>query len=78
MATISGLIWEIDLSPMIGRDVQIETVDGIRRAGRISSVGFRELRFNDGIVNIPVHVELNGDPLDQIPFTHMGSIEILG
>jgi len=59
--------WIDDLVNSVGCFMNLETTDGVERCGKITGYTFREFKLNDNLVQIPIEVEVNGDPIDRIP-----------
>lgn len=68
--------WDVDLEPIIGRCVALETTDGIMREGRVTKIIERKFMLDEVEVNIPTAVELNGDPTDHIEMTRLVKFEL--
>lgn len=54
----------------------LETSDGIERSGRISGFEMRIMKFNKKPIEVPIQIELNGDPNDKIPLDRIVSLEV--
>lgn len=70
--------WDVDVDAFIGRFCALETADGIRREGRITGVGMKELILDGRPCRMPMHIELNGDPQDRIDFARISSFNLTG
>ncbi len=75
--------WMINLEGLVGRNVWLETVDGIQREGKISGAKYKELTISDRGIEyadvkcmLPVHIELNGDVNDFIEFQRIRTFEL--
>lgn len=68
--------WIDELVGSVGEFTDLETTDGVRREGRISGFQMKKMVFNGIDVDIPIEVELNGDPNDRIPISRIGKINI--
>lgn len=60
--------WIDDVAAAIGRNVHLETSDGVLREGRFTGLGMREIEINGELRDVPDRVELNGDPSDWVEF----------
>lgn len=60
--------WIDDVVDAIGRNVQLETGDGVFREGRFTGLAMREIQINGEAREVPERVELNGDPSDYVDF----------
>ena len=59
--------WWLDyMVDSVGKNIHIETYDGVLRQGRISGFQFRKFTVNDHEVDFPTDLELNGDPNDRV------------
>lgn len=58
--------WVQSLVESTGKNINLETVDGVIRGGKISGFTFRKFYFNDREQQFPIEVELNGDPNDRV------------
>jgi hypothetical protein len=69
--------WEIDLSTLVSRKVEVETIEGIKRTGKL-----KEIRFSDPIVidgrecRYPVEIKFMDDE-DLITFNRLKSIRVV-
>lgn len=62
----------------VGDYVNLETMDGIRRSGRMTSVRTRQIRLNGTLVEIPTELELNGDPTDTVDLARITRLDFPG
>lgn len=60
--------WIDDIAAAIGRNIHLETSDGVLREGRFTGLGTREIEINGEARDVPDRFELNGDPSDWIEF----------
>lgn len=60
----------------VGKFVQLETTDGIRREGKLSGLRSRSIVMNGKIQEIVTGLELNSDPTDTVDFAILDSISI--
>ena len=60
--------WIDDVVGAIGRNVHLETSDGVLREGRFTGLAMREIEINGEARDVPSRVELNGDPSDYVDF----------
>lgn len=60
--------WIDDVVGAIGRNVHLETSDGVLREGRFTGLAMREIEINGEAREMPSRVELNGDPSDYVDF----------
>lgn len=68
--------WVEKLLGSVGSFVTFETTDGIERSGRLSGFEMRKFSYNGSPVEFPTHIEINGDPNDQVPLERLSKIEI--
>lgn len=68
--------WIDTITNSIGKNVYLETTDGIRRSGRISGLTCRTMKFNGDKADLPTEIELNGDPNDRIPLDRVTWMDI--
>lgn len=68
--------WFENLVKSVGRDVIIETLDGITRKGVLSKVKTREFLYNGVTVSEPVELNLNGDVNDIVTVNRIESIKV--
>jgi hypothetical protein len=68
-----SISWDIDLSPMVGRTVAVETREGHRRKGKLTDVRMAVIQLQGQIVEYPSEVVLDGD--DPIPWQQLIRIE---
>ena len=68
--------WIDELIESVGEFVSLETVDGVMREGRISGFTYRSFIFNGDEVQLPIEIEVNGDPNDRIPIDRIATFDI--
>lgn len=68
---MSEIVWNIDIDTLKGRQVSLETKDGIRREGKITNVECVGLMLNRRRVLVPSTFTLNHDETDRISFAHI-------
>lgn len=68
--------WIDSLYTNIGCYLDLETTDGVRREGKLTSMTFRQFTMNNRKVNIPDEIEINGDPTDKIPISRIMNLNI--
>jgi len=73
---VSEWVWEINLKAMVGRDVRLETKDGVHREGRISKVNMAPFTLSGETVAIPDSIELNGDSEDLVAFNRLATMDV--
>lgn len=70
---VSGA-WIDELVGGLGQYFKVETLDGVVRDGRFTSIRSRELQLDGRTVALPTEVEINGDPMDTVPIDRIASI----
>ena len=55
----------------VGHYVHLETVDGMRREGKVTAFTTRRMDFNGRPLDWPDELELNADPQDHIPLARV-------
>ena len=68
--------WIDSLYTNIGCYLDLETTDGVKREGKLTSISFRQFTLNKKLVNIPDEIEINGDPSDKIPISRIMNLNI--
>jgi len=68
--------WVEKLLDSVGSFLTLETSEGIERSGRLSGFEMRQFTYNGSTVEFPTQIEINGDPMDQIPLERITKIEI--
>jgi len=68
--------WIDDVVTAIGRNVHLETTDGVHREGRFTGLAMREIEVNGEPREVPSRVELNGDPSDYVDFALIARMTI--
>lgn len=61
-----GIEWNMNLQPMVGKKVRIETIEGHVREGKLTAIRTSTFLLNGETVGIPTEAELNAE--DAIPF----------
>jgi hypothetical protein len=59
-----------------GKYVRMETSEGVTRGGKLSGIRTRAIMFNGAPCDIPVELELNGDPTDTVPLHRLAKLSI--
>lgn len=67
--------WLNELADTVGRYISLETLDGMRREGRLSGINMRSIKWNGKQVDILVDLELNGDVYDVVPLNRISFLE---
>jgi len=78
--TMTGNDWTRSyksLRTIIGQNIYVETRDGVQRQGRVTGMEFNEMEFMGGVLALPQNLELNGDPMDRIEFSHIKLVKSL-
>lgn len=70
--------WMDRVHASVGKFINLETVDGGVREGRLSGLRLTEMTFNGIPVDVIQELELNGDPTDTIPVGRLKSMTIQG
>jgi hypothetical protein len=68
--------WIDKLVESVGEFMSLETTDGILREGRISGFTYRSFILNGDEVQLPIEIEVNGDPSDRIPIDRIAKIDL--
>lgn len=74
----SRLIWQINLRPILGHKIVVETHDGHYRQGALTEVKWAEFKLFKVPCQYPAELILDGDRNDTIPFTLVKSIRHAG
>ena len=59
--------WIDTLTTSINEFMRLETTDGVHREGRITGFTYRKFEINGDIAELPIEIEINGDPSDRVP-----------
>lgn len=68
--------WIDELVEAVGRNIHLETMEGVHREGKLTGLRMRDVEMNGKPVDYPEAVELNGDPTDYIDFVLVRRITI--
>ncbi len=69
--------WIDNLVEAVGsKYVRLETTEGVNRAGKLSGIRTRSILFNGTPCDIPIELELNGDPTDTVPIHRIAKLSI--
>ena len=68
--------FSFDLEPIIGKTAYIETGDGSYREGVITEIDLYVFKINGEDTDIPIALELNGDPGDRIEFRQIRDLTL--
>jgi hypothetical protein len=69
--------WIDVLVQSVGKYIKLESNDGIRREGRLSSLENEIIIFNGEEVELIKELQLNNDPFDSVPFERVKEFEIV-
>jgi len=75
---MSELNWTIDVKAMLGKEVKVETKDGIYLAGRFTDLITEEIRFCGESVPVPIVIELDGDPEKRVDVSRLVAVDLMG
>lgn len=67
--------WMDIVQASVGKFVHLETRDGVHREGKLTGLRTREIIMNGEPVEMPIALELNGDPNDFIDFEVIGRFD---
>jgi hypothetical protein len=67
--------WMNKIFDGVGDFVRLETIDGVRREGRMSGLRLRTLMLNGKPVDTITELELNGDPTDCVEIYRVAKID---
>jgi len=68
--------WIKTLINSVDKSINLETVDGVVRGGRISGFTFKTFHFNEREQQFPIEIELNGDPNDRVDVSRILTMAI--
>ena len=68
--------WIAKLLTSVGSYANLMTTDGIERGGRITGFALRSFVFNGKRIDVPIEIELNGDPNDRIPLDRISQLDV--
>lgn len=68
--------WIDKLVDAVGRNIHLETMEGVFREGKLTGLRMRDLEMNGKRVDYPEAIEFNGDPTDYIDFVLVRRITI--
>lgn len=60
----------------LGRFIHLETTDGVAREGKLTGLRTQEVILNGQTLDMPVALELNGDPNDFIMLLQIYRLDI--
>lgn len=69
-------MWIDQLSEAVGKNIHLETMEGVFREGKLTGLRMRDIEMNGKAVDYPEAIELNGDPTDYIDFILIRRITI--
>lgn len=70
-----GWFWD-QVFNAVGEFVELETVDGAYRSGRLSGIRCRTVKLNGEEVDVITHLEMNNDPSDCLEMDRIVSVSI--
>ena len=68
--------WIDKLASANGKFVTLETSEGGVRSGRLTGLKSRTVTFNGDEESVPTEIELNGDPMDSVPFDRLVRVDV--
>ena len=68
--------WIEQVSNSVGKNFALETTDGVTRQGKITGLTFKSFHLNGATVDMPVELEVNGDPNDRVPLDRLLTLKI--
>lgn len=68
--------WIDEMLDSIGKFFVAETTDGINREGKITGFTYRSFKLNGKMVELPIEIEINGDPNDRLPLDRINHMSI--
>lgn len=69
--------WMDCLVISVGRHINLMTLDGVSRGGKMTAVVMKSIKFNGSPVEYPYEIELNGDPSDKVPLDRIESFDLV-
>lgn len=69
--------WINELHNHVTRYIKLETLEGVRREGRLSGFVTRKLKINGREETAVVELELNGDPQDRVSYDRIASLDFI-
>lgn len=76
MSLKAKLVWQINLSPLIGRRVTVETHDGHYRGGVLSKIEWAESTILGIECQYPAGICFDGESSDSIPWALIKNIRL--
>lgn len=70
----SNILWNINLVGLRNSQVEIETLDGFIRRGKVTKINYRQFDLVGRMVSYPTTVELNDDSADFLEWASIKSI----
>ena len=68
--------WINKINEAVGKNFALETTDGVTRSGKISGLTHESFKLNGNTVDMPVEIEINGDPNDRVPLNRLITLKI--
>lgn len=77
MATNKNPGWWMDkVHESVGKFINLETIDGVLREGRLTGLRLNQLKVNGEQVDRIVELEFNGDPTDCVEMYRIARMDI--
>lgn len=70
--------WTIDVKAMFGKEVKVETKDGMYLGGRLTNLITELIRFCGKEVEVPIVLELDGDPEKRVDVSRLVGVDLMG
>jgi hypothetical protein len=68
--------WIEQIVKSVGKNFALETTDGVTRQGKVTGLTHKSFMLNGVLVDMPVEIEVNGDPNDRIPLDRLLTLKI--
>lgn len=69
--------WKIDLKPLMGKQVRIETKDGIYMDGVLTGMNQFKFEMDKRNVRVPTELILDNDPEKVVEVTRLVRVEVI-
>lgn len=69
--------WKIDLKPLMGKRVKIETKDGIYMDGVLTGMNQFKFEMDKRNVRVPIELVLDNDPEKVVEVTRLVRVEVV-
>jgi small nuclear ribonucleoprotein (snRNP)-like protein len=70
-------VWKTDLNPLLGKQVKIETRDGVYLTGLLTGLEYYRFEMDRRTVRVPTQLQLDKDPEKSVDVARIVRVDIV-